>query len=494
MSRAVRGFWPALRDKGVLVSGETLIDEIRSEARFHALRNIVRRKFLEFKFDSAVAGDGRQQIAVNVGLRIGGAADVLRQAIADRARRSYDPSRENFLLLTFPAGGIVNVSHIEVRMAGEHIDALAGLRLKINEGFINSAAALSFLGGLIHAVAGRKAVGQGFVHADDDGLDGRVGHGVMQNLAEPGHLRRVELVPRGVVQIDEINAALNPVVIRLQHVVGAVVAQPLLLDHGGIEPIGELLEEIGAGFRGNQFVVSDAEKNRKVAEGNHLVLNEVGPGVVEIRADVDAGAGRLAIVLIKIVDGAKVSQVPIKRRVAAMSMLRDRGHHHVATVARITGNGKIPRLRGGGLRCACGAQDHSEGRKQMRLHGDPRPLREWKCLNGANSFIEFRIEQENPTSAASAVLSKAGPAPGTWRISRAHVPVERFWIGYTLWPSGGGRYVDSQVSARPEKRRGLAHAHAGSFQRGIHSAPAEPETKRGGILYRPDGRREIPET
>jgi len=25
---------------------------------------------------------------------------------------------------------------------------------------------------------------------------------------------------------------------------------PLLLDHGGIEPIGELLEEIGAGFRG----------------------------------------------------------------------------------------------------------------------------------------------------------------------------------------------------------------------------------------------------
>src|SRR5713226_6392717 len=195
MSWAVRGLWPALRDKGILVSGETLIDKIRSEAVFHALRNIVRRKFLKFKFDSTIGGDGGEQIAVNVGLGIGGAADVLRQAIADRARRSYDPSGKNFLLLTLPAGGVVNVSHIEVRMAGEHVDALAGLRLKINEGFIDSAAALSFLGGLIHAVAGRKAVREGFVHADDDGFDGRVGHGVMQNLAEPGHLRRVELVP-----------------------------------------------------------------------------------------------------------------------------------------------------------------------------------------------------------------------------------------------------------------------------------------------------------
>src|SRR2546426_12092295 len=133
MSRAVRGFWPALRDKGVLVSGETLIDEIRSEAVLHALRNIVRGKFLEFKFDSAIGGNGGEQIAVNVGLRIGGAADVLRQAIADRARRSYDPSGKNFLLLTLPASSVVHISDIEVRMAGEHVDALAGLRLKINE-------------------------------------------------------------------------------------------------------------------------------------------------------------------------------------------------------------------------------------------------------------------------------------------------------------------------------------------------------------------------
>src|SRR5712692_12014846 len=174
MSRAVRGLWPALRDKGVLVSGETLIDEIRSEAGFHALWNIVRRKFLKFKFDSAIGGNGGEQIAVNVGLRIGGAADVLRQAIANCARRSHDPSRKNFLLLTLPAGGVVDISDIEVRMAGEDIDALAGLRLKINKGFINFAAALRFLGGLIHAVAGRKAVREGFVHPDDDGLDGCV--------------------------------------------------------------------------------------------------------------------------------------------------------------------------------------------------------------------------------------------------------------------------------------------------------------------------------
>src|SRR5712692_4127867 len=144
MSWAVRGLWPALRDKGVLVSGETLIDEIRSEAVFHALRNIVRRKFLEFKLDSAIGGDGREQIAVNVGLGISGAADVLRQAIADCARRSYDPSRKDFQLLTLPAGGVVHISDIEVRMAGKHVDAFAGLRLKINERFINFAAALSF--------------------------------------------------------------------------------------------------------------------------------------------------------------------------------------------------------------------------------------------------------------------------------------------------------------------------------------------------------------
>src|SRR5260370_12816061 len=145
MSRAVRGLGAALRDKGILVSGETLIDEIRSEAVFHALRNFVGGKFLEFKFDSAIGGDGREQIAVNVGLRIGGAADVLRQAIADRARRSYDPSRKNFLLLTFPAGGVVHICDIEVRMAGKHVDALAGLPFKITQRFIDFAAPLSFL-------------------------------------------------------------------------------------------------------------------------------------------------------------------------------------------------------------------------------------------------------------------------------------------------------------------------------------------------------------
>src|SRR5260370_18405209 len=120
MSRAVRGLGAALRDKGILVSGETLIDEIRSEAVFHALRNFVGGKFLEFKFDSAIGGDGREQIAVNVGLRIGGAADVLRQAVADRARRSYDPSRKNFPLLAFPPNCAFNISVITTPITGKH--------------------------------------------------------------------------------------------------------------------------------------------------------------------------------------------------------------------------------------------------------------------------------------------------------------------------------------------------------------------------------------
>src|SRR5712692_11717268 len=103
-SRAVRGLWPALRDKGVLVSGETLIDEIRSEAVFHALRNIVRGKFLEFKFDSAIRGDGGEQIAVNVGLRIAGAADVLQDV-----SRASDPQTDvyGYLLATVSADGAV---------------------------------------------------------------------------------------------------------------------------------------------------------------------------------------------------------------------------------------------------------------------------------------------------------------------------------------------------------------------------------------------------
>src|SRR3989449_9770603 len=120
---AVRGLWPALRDIGVLVSGETLIDEIRSEAGFHGLWNIVRGKFLEFKFDSAIGGNGGEQIDVNVGLRIGGAADVPRQAITDRAPRSYHPSGKDFLLLTLPANSVVHISDIEVRKAGEHVNA-----------------------------------------------------------------------------------------------------------------------------------------------------------------------------------------------------------------------------------------------------------------------------------------------------------------------------------------------------------------------------------
>src|SRR5260370_7870651 len=108
MSRGVRGLGHALQDKGVLVSGETLIDEIRSEAVFYALRNIVRGKFLEFKFDCAIGGDSGEQIAVNVGLRIGGAADVLRQAVTDHPRPPHTPSPNKLPLSHLPHHWILN--------------------------------------------------------------------------------------------------------------------------------------------------------------------------------------------------------------------------------------------------------------------------------------------------------------------------------------------------------------------------------------------------
>ena len=118
--------------------------------------------------------------------------------------------------------------------------------LRLQQGRIDLAPALLSLRPVAHAVVGGKAVGQGGVHAGDDRRDGRIGQVAVHGALQPGDLLRVELVAAGVVESEEVDAVLDPVVVRSDAMILRVVLQPLALNRRGIDPIGELRDVLGA--------------------------------------------------------------------------------------------------------------------------------------------------------------------------------------------------------------------------------------------------------
>src|SRR5271156_1625491 len=137
---------------------------------------------------------------------------IRRQSIADRAGCSDDPARQ-YAAVGAPVFGIENSLHIIMRMTGEDVNALVSFVLGLKQIDVNAAAALGGDPKLVHAVIFGDALGQSFVHSDDDRAYLGVGFRGLQRFFKTSHLKRVALIRCGIVEVDEIGAVLYPVVV-----------------------------------------------------------------------------------------------------------------------------------------------------------------------------------------------------------------------------------------------------------------------------------------
>jgi len=168
---------------------------------------------------------------------------------------------------------------------------------------------------LIHAVIRRNTVGKRFVHADDHRPNLSIRRISQENFFKPYKLIGIELIRGAIVETDEIHAAHNPVIVRLQLVIIRVVQEALPAQRLLVEPVRELDDVLVTGFRRNRFVIADAEENGETPEGSNLILQEVLPGQLFIIADVERICEVLGLVLdvlVKIVDGAKITEMPVE--------------------------------------------------------------------------------------------------------------------------------------------------------------------------------------
>ena len=75
---------------------------------------------------------------------------------------------------------------------------------------------------------------------------------------EPFHLSFAEFILGSVVESDEIDSAINPVIIRMRPAILGIVFQPLRAQHWGIQPFGEVAQVIIAVTVKNHFMIADA--------------------------------------------------------------------------------------------------------------------------------------------------------------------------------------------------------------------------------------------
>src|SRR5438270_13799548 len=104
------------------------------------------------------------------------------------------------------------------------------------------------------------------MHSHDNGAHLRIVLGLRKCAFEPAYLRNIELIQRSVVQRDEIYAALNPVIVGPQQMIGRVVFQSLGADFWYLQPIRKLLKIVGTGLGRDKLVIADGQANRAIAE------------------------------------------------------------------------------------------------------------------------------------------------------------------------------------------------------------------------------------
>ena len=113
----------------------------------------------------------------------------------------------------------------------------------------------------------------------------------------------------------------------------------------------KLTDKIFTGLRIDGFVVADAEKNFERAEGSKLTVDKIRPSLCQVIRDGDMRRIELKFggrdhILIEIVNGAEVAQMPVEVRAALQHGGGDRRHDDVAAIAGIARDREFPGGRG----------------------------------------------------------------------------------------------------------------------------------------------------
>src|SRR6185312_6847784 len=193
------------------------------------------------------------------------------------------------------------------------------------------------------------------MHAQHNAVYGGIGLVATERLLYPAHLGIVKLIVRGVVETHEIHPALDPAIVGAKFVIAGIVLQALGAEFGRFQPVGKLLQVVGASKRRDQFVVPDSEMYRRFPKRNELLGDEIVPRQALIIEDAEvllaiAVLRRGEKVLIEIVDPAEVAEVPVEFGAVAVYPRGNRRHDNIAAVAGITGDRERPALSFLGMR------------------------------------------------------------------------------------------------------------------------------------------------
>src|SRR5690242_3040237 len=101
----------------------------------------------------------------------------------------------------------------------------------------------------------RNAVWKCFVHADNNSAYGFVRFVTIEDRIYPSQLSSVKLLLAGIVQIYKIDSVLHPVVIGSKRMIVRIISQSLFTNRLGVQPVGELQDEILAALWRNSFMI-----------------------------------------------------------------------------------------------------------------------------------------------------------------------------------------------------------------------------------------------
>ena len=105
------------------------------------------------------------------------------------------------------------------------------------------------------------------MHADDQRLNGGGLFGAVDYGMKPGELGGIELVGAGVIHGDEIDIAIDPVIVRPQFMILRIVLQALCAQRRCIEPVGKLYEVLFARGGRDGLVIPGAQQDGECAKG-----------------------------------------------------------------------------------------------------------------------------------------------------------------------------------------------------------------------------------
>ena len=130
----------------------------------------------------------------------------------------------------------------------------------------------------IHAVPGGQAFRQSFMHPYNHAAHIGVSTCALQYALEPVHLLSIKLVLACVVQINEVNSTLYPVIVGMR-LITRLVSLPLPPQSGSVKGVGKSLFELLPGFGRGKFMIADSQIERHRLKGIELVCDEIRPRV-----------------------------------------------------------------------------------------------------------------------------------------------------------------------------------------------------------------------